>query len=45
MHTSNAYRMKNCPEGWFDPWMFEWQFTHERPNMRLLLFTVISSRS
>ena len=36
-----VYRMKNWPDGWFDPWMFEWQFTHDRPNMRLLLLVVI----
>ena len=38
-------RMKNWPDGWFDPWMVEWQFTHDRPNMRLLLFVVIWSLS
>src|SRR4030095_2598058 len=39
------YRMKNCPDGWFEPCTFEWQFTHDRPNIRLLLFVVISSLS
>jgi hypothetical protein len=34
--------MKNCPDGWFDPWTFEWQFTQERPNIRLLLLTVMA---
>jgi hypothetical protein len=24
------------PAGWFDPWMFEWQFTQLRPTTRLL---------
>jgi hypothetical protein len=42
MCTSERYRMKNWPDGWFEPWTFEWQFTHDRPNIRLLLFTVIA---
>ncbi len=45
MHTVSAYRMKNWPDGWFEPWMFEWQFTHDRPNIRLLLLVVIWSLS
>ncbi len=40
-----SYRMKNCPDGWFDPWTLEWQFTQERPNIRLLLFTLIAFES
>ena len=41
-HGSSDYRMKNCPDGWFEPWTFEWQLTHDRPNIRLLLFTVMA---
>ena len=41
----SRYRMKNWPDGWFEPWMFEWQFTHDRPNIRLLLLVVIWSLS
>ena len=37
--------MKNWPDGWFEPCTFEWQLTHDRPNIRLLLFTVIASLS
>jgi hypothetical protein len=42
MKTSDRYRMKNWPDGWFDPWMFWWQFMHDRPNIRLLFFTVMA---
>ena len=41
----SRYRMKNWPDGWFEPWTFEWQFTHDRPNIRLLLLVVIWSLS
>jgi hypothetical protein len=23
-------RVKNTPDGWFDPWMLAWQLTQER---------------
>ena len=40
-----ATACRTGPDGWFEPWMFEWQFTHDRPNIRLLLFTVMASLS
>jgi hypothetical protein len=30
-------RWKRLPEGWFEPWICEWQFVHPRLNtMRLV---------
>jgi hypothetical protein len=30
------YRRNVAPDGWFEPWMFEWQLTQPRPIRRLL---------
>src|SRR5690349_24523067 len=31
-----SYRVKNRPEGWFEPWIWLWQLVQERLTMRLL---------